>query len=188
MDAVMHGMTVENVSLDERIAQQLSMPDTRDWYWLSCEEPLSHVPVKYPHAVITDSSCDAEIEVFLHRNAPDAAVFPGNPEIDFWITIRSPEGTLAAVACGTTWSTGAHVLHSVAVSKDHRRKGLGAAVTIAAIQQHQKSGVVVVGLGVRGSNSQALSLYRTLGIRRETHFFSTSLISPEPETSEPADS
>ena len=119
--------------------------------------------------IITDSRRDAEISRFLQLNAPQSAVMPGNPEIQFWAVEFDADNNIVATAAGTEWTSGARVVNSVAVATDARRKGLGANITRLAVQQHFGNGAEVVGLGVRGTNRGAIEMYRSLGF--EAHRF-----------------
>lgn len=63
----------------------------------------------------------------------------------------------------------------MAVAPEHRRQGLGKLVTALAGQQHFADGAKSVALGVRGSNSNALAMYRGLGFDKVLHFSSVRM-------------
>ena len=169
------GYPVNTVTLPSSLAELITVPEPREWYWLMRTRPFPVAPVPTHTRVVTTHDFDAEITRFLQRSAADAAVMPGNPEINFWVLSRAVSGELQAVAAGTTWSSGARVIHSVAVATEARRQGLGSLVTVLAGQQHFADGAVSVSLGVRGSNAHALAMYRKLGFDAEIHFVSSRL-------------
>lgn len=169
------GVTLQSATMPFLLGEQLRNPDARDWYWLVKEHPFPVAQVPTHARIITTSECDAEISRFLQLAAPDSAVFPGNPEIRFWVVSRAPSGELQAVSVGTEWSSGARVINSVAVAPEHRRQGLGKLVTALAGQQHFADGAKSVALGVRGSNSNALAMYRGLGFDKVLHFSSVRM-------------
>lgn len=169
------GYPVNTVTLPSSLAELITLPEPREWYWLMRTRPFPVAPVPAHTRVVTSHDYDAEISRFLQLTAADAAVLPGNPEINFWVLSRGTSGELQAVAAGTTWSSGARVINSVAVAADARRQGLGSLVTVLAGQQHFANGAVSVSLGVRGSNANALTMYRKLGFDTEIHFVSSRL-------------
>lgn len=169
------GTAVNTLTLPTTLAEQVSLPDPRDWYWLARTRPFPVAPVPTHTRVVASQDYDAEISRFLQVTAADAAVLPGNPELNFWVVSRGPDSSLQAVAAGTTWSSGARVINSVAVAPDARRQGLGSLVTMLAGQQHFADGAQSVSLGVRGSNLNALAMYRRLDFDVELHFVSARL-------------
>ncbi len=169
------GVSLHAVTLPFELGQQLNNPDARDWYWMVREHPFPVAKVPSHTSIVTSNEADSEISRFLQLSAPDSAVMPGNPEIKFWVVSRDHNGDLQATAVGTQWSSGARVINSVAVAPAARRQGLGKLVTALAGQQHFAEGAQSVALGVRGSNINALALYRGLGFDKELHFSSVRM-------------
>lgn len=63
---------------------------------------------------------------------------------------------------------------NIAVHPDHRRKGMGRAVTLALMQEARKMGLLQMSLEVRASNGAAIALYERLGFSvagRRKHFY-----------------
>lgn len=164
------------MTLPKDLAERLGFNNGREFFWMLRNQPFP--PRLWPAGaqVVTDNEFDKEIESFLRAHAPDSAVWPGNPEIDFWITLRDPHNNLTAVAAGVTWQSGEKVLNSVSVATNLRRQGLGALVTLLAGQQHFAAGATRVALGVRASNRGALAMYREIGFDDETALINVRLV------------
>lgn len=178
------GYGVNTVTMPFELASQLNNPDARDWYWMMRERPFGVVEIPSHMRIVHTQDFDAEISRFLQTASPDTAVSPGNPEIKFWVLSRAADGSLQAAAAGTQWSSGARVINAVAVAPSARRKGLGSLVTLLAAQQHFAEGAKSVALGVRGSNLNALAMYRKLGFDVEMHFSSVRLSRRDGSTAE----
>ncbi|MEN9710849.1 MAG: hypothetical protein RL441_841 [Actinomycetota bacterium] len=169
------GYGVNTATLPFELGQHLNNPEARDWYWMMRERPFGVVAMPPHIRVIRSNEFDSEIGRFLQLASPDTSVTPGNPEIQFWVLSRAADGSLQAAAAGTKWSSGAHVINAVAVAPSARRHGLGSIVTLLAAQQHFADGAKAVALGVRGTNHNALQMYRKLGFDVEMHFSSVRL-------------
>ena len=161
------GLAPTLMSLSTSLADALKLEQRTDFYYMMRHRPFPPKEVPQGASIVRPGDCDHEIERFLSQNSPDAAVKPGNPEIDFWVTLRDAHNTLVAVSVGVTWSSGARNINSVSVAESSRRRGFGTLVTLLAGQQHFAQGAERVGLGVRASNRGALALYRELGFDDE---------------------
>lgn len=103
---------------------------------------------------------DADIAALLDDAFPATTTRPGDPRVVGWFGIRE-RGRLVAVAADRSRG-GVGFLAGLAVARDQRGRGLGAALT-AAVVRHHLSGYGVSSLGVLAGNSPALRLYRGLG-------------------------
>ena len=155
------------LSIPTELAEELHIEKRRDFFYLIRSQPFPPQRVVKGASVVEPGTYDSEIDKFLALHAPDSAVKPGNPELDFWVVIRDELGHIVAVAAGVTWQSGEKVINSVAVDKNVRRRGLGSLVTILAGHQHFANQAHRVGLGVRASNRGALALYRKIGFDQE---------------------
>lgn len=167
------GSPVHTAAIPTELAEQLQVPGARRWFWMWREQKLRSLPMGCE--VVEGNDYDQELSRFLQVSAADASVQPGDPELNFWVLHRNPEGELDAVAGGVTWNSGAAVVVSVAVLPASRRQGLGRAVTLVATSEHFARGANRVSLGVRGSNIPAQELYRSIGFDCERDFTSIRL-------------
>ncbi|MEY4348481.1 MAG: hypothetical protein RIS43_900, partial [Actinomycetota bacterium] len=76
------------ISIPTVLAEELHLENRRDFYYLIRTHPFPPHRVVKGASVVAPGECDAEIDKFLALNSPDAAVKPGNPELDFWIVVR----------------------------------------------------------------------------------------------------
>ena len=105
---------------------------------------------------------DAEIEAFLKLHAPHSSVFPGNSEIQEWITLEEDQ-QLAGVAALCRWESGRVVISSVAVDTALRGRGIGKELMRRTLIAGSIMGESSLSLGVMHSNESAQRLYRSLG-------------------------
>jgi len=168
--AITAGHPVAAVNIPTALADKLSVQHKRPWLWMLREHPFPVASVPADCRIVEPGEIDSEITRFLQLAGPDSAVWPGNPELLFWVVARNSDGELSAVAAGVQWSSGARVISSVAVMPQARREGLGSTVTLLAGQQHFARGAASVSLGVRGTNSGAIAMYRGIGFDSERDF------------------
>ena len=161
------------VTIPTSLARELVLAAADHWFWLWRDEPLRSLPQGCE--VVAPGQADAEITRFLQRTAPQSSTLPGHVELRFWVVNRSSDGEIAACAGGRQWRSGEAAVVSVAVAPEHRRRGLGSAVTQVAVSEWFARGAQRVGLGVNGANSGALAMYRAMGFERELDFTSFSL-------------
>ncbi|MEY4323386.1 MAG: FR47-like protein, partial [Actinomycetota bacterium] len=177
-DATTSGFPPSRISISTALAAKLKFEKQMDFIFMVRNRPFPPHQVPSGAAIVQPGDCDHDIEKFLLQHSPDAAVKPGNPEINFWITVRDAHHNLLAVSAGVTWQSGEKVINSVAVAETSRRRGFGSLVTLLAGQQHFAQGAKRVGLGVRASNRGALALYRELGFDDEYAMSAVRLMNP----------
>ena len=107
---------------------------------------------------------DEVIEKFLKIHAPQSSVYPGNNEIEKWITIFD-KGELVAVAALCRWESGFLVASSVATHSEFRGKGYGKQVMKDCLIGAHNLGATELSLGVMHSNTNAHRLYESSGFR-----------------------
>lgn len=178
-EASTQGTPAASANVPYSLAEQIKPEKSRDWFYMVRKNARPHVALPPDCYVVRPNEIDQEIARFLQLNAPDSSALPGDPEIDFWIVARDGNSEIAAVCAGTTWGSGTKIVASVAVGIDHRRQGWGSVVTMLGLQEHFNRGAQSVGLGVRGSNSGAIDMYRSLGFDSEYHYTGIRLISPD---------
>ncbi|MEU7578415.1 GNAT family N-acetyltransferase [Streptomyces sp. NPDC041068] len=123
-----------------------------------------------------DDASHAELSALLTEASPGYAVRPGDPQVEVWATIRTPEGALAAVgALQRRPGTGVAHLASIAAAPALRGQGLGAAVTGRLTRYVLEKGEAFCTLSVHSGNDAALRLYRRLGYRTAQEFTSVEL-------------
>jgi GNAT superfamily N-acetyltransferase len=178
-EAAVAGTPAASVSIPNSLAIQIKPEKANDWYYMVRHFARPNVAMPPDCEIVSPGVIDQEIARFIQLSAPDSSAVPGHPEIDFWIIARDSTGEIAAAAAGTTWSSGAKIVASVAVGIEHRRQGWGSVVTMLALQEHFSRGATWVSLGVRGSNAGAIEMYRSLGFDIEHHLTGIRLISPD---------
>ena len=82
------------------------------------------------------------------------------------VIVPQETDTCALAYAGLTFVLDEASITNVAVHPDHRRRGLGRAVTEALIEQAEQLGVRTLYLEVRASNVAAIALYRLLGFEQ----------------------
>lgn len=169
-DAAILGHVVSMVTVPTEIAKQLNFAQSRDVVWMRRSHPFPPMSVSPNITIVTDASFNSEIQRMLQLSAPESSVWPGNPEILFWVVARDTEKEISGVAAGTKWQTGAFVISSVAVAEGARRTGIGSLVTQIAAQEMFSKGAEVVQLGVRATNRGALALYQSIGFDEQFNF------------------
>ena len=162
-EAATLGFVVTQVSMPVEIATQLNFQDSRDVTWMRRTNPFPPKRVASNVSLVTDDSCNSEIQRLLQLNAPDLSTWPGNNEILFWVVARNPQNEIVGAAAGVQWQTGAYVVSSVVVAESARRQGIGSLVTLSTAQELFARGAQSVNLGVRTTNRGALAMYKAIG-------------------------
>jgi hypothetical protein len=178
-EAVNSSTPAASANVPFALAEKLKPEKARDWFYLERTSPRAKLALPAECTLVRPGQMDQEISRFLQLNASDSSVVPGNPEIDFWIVAHNSENEIIATAAGTTWSSGTKIVASVAVGINARRQGWGSVVTMLALQQQFDLGASTVGLGVRGSNTGAVEMYRSLGFENEFHYSGIRLITTD---------
>jgi ribosomal protein S18 acetylase RimI-like enzyme len=88
-----------------------------------------------------------------------------------WIWISLPD---ASEESDTAW------IYNIEVAAEHRGKGYGRAVILAAEKELARLGVTRLGLNVFGDNTVAIHLYQSLGFHITSQQMAKS-ITPDPE-------
>ena len=106
---------------------------------------------------------DAIIKDFLEQHAPDSSVFPGNPEILFWVVIKTLDDQIAALACLTQWESGEKLISSVATAAHLRGEGYAQRLVAGIVRNAFDLGIERVGLAVMSGNLPARKVYEKVG-------------------------
>jgi ribosomal protein S18 acetylase RimI-like enzyme len=86
--------------------------------------------------------------------------------VDDLIFIAEQEGKLVG-ACMAGYDGHRGWLYAVAVAKDQRRSGTGAALVKYAMQSLEKIGCIKVNLQIRSTNTEVAAFYKSLGFAIE---------------------
>ena len=120
---------------------------------------------------------DAEVTPLLEAASPRASALPGDAAVSSWWGVRlEPAGRLVACAADTSAATAVGHLSSIAVDPQHRGRGLGRAVTAAAIRARLTGGCDLVTLGMYADNDAGRALYDALGLVDDHRFTSGRLV------------
>ena len=113
-----------------------------------------------------DANAIAQIESACFSDAwQQESVLASIQRRDFCGVCAEIDGQMVAYLCGSVLFEDAEVLR-VAVAPAHRKKGYGAAVMDAFLQQAQSQGATRVFLEVRESNQAAIGLYLSRGFEK----------------------
>jgi GNAT superfamily N-acetyltransferase len=135
---------------------------SEDWDLLWTTGPVPPQPGADRVVPIHD---DAAIAALLDVAFPDAGVRPGSPHVLGWYGIWVGGSLVACAADRSTSSPGigpVGLIGGVAVHPEHRRTGLGAAVTGELARRLQQTHEMVA-LGVDANNGTAIRVYERLG-------------------------
>jgi GNAT superfamily N-acetyltransferase len=110
------------------------------------------------------------IKKILDENAPTSSTYPGNPEIIQWGCVRNDAGKVSAIGALVRWSSGAHVISSVATVESERGKGFATELTKRFISKASSLGVKNLGLGVSHKNVAAITAYKKAGMSEIAQF------------------
>jgi ribosomal protein S18 acetylase RimI-like enzyme len=113
---------------------------------------------------------DELIKNILDLHAPTSSVYPGNPEIIQWGCVRNSEGEVSAIGALVRWSSGAHVLSSVATVESQRGKGLATELVKRFISKANQLGIETLSLGVSHKNIGAIKAYQRAGMSELAQF------------------
>jgi ribosomal protein S18 acetylase RimI-like enzyme len=108
---------------------------------------------------------EAAVGALLDVAFPDAGVRPGSPHVLGWYGVWADGSLVACAADRSTRAPGVGpvgLIGGVAVHPEHRRSGLGAAVTGELTRRLQQTHDMVA-LGVDASNTAAIRMYERLG-------------------------
>lgn len=113
---------------------------------------------------------DELIKNILDLHAPTSSVYPGNPEIIQWGCVRNSEGEVSAIGALVRWSSGAHVLSSVATVESQRGKGFATELVKRFISKANQLGIETLSLGVSHKNIGAIKAYQRAGMSELAQF------------------
>lgn len=126
-------------------------------------------PLAGAEGAAPDPVDESLVEPFLRANAPDSAVWPGNPEVVAWYGRSDAQG-LAAVAALVRWESGRLVVSSVATRADARGAGHATALTRGLCAAAAALGESWLGLGVGHDNVVAQRVYERAGFTSRARF------------------
>ena len=121
---------------------------------------------------------DPAVAALLAAASPTASTRPGEPSVRRWFGVRDG-GELVACAADTSGSTGstrAGHLSSIAVHPSARGRGLGKAVTAALSRRMFDEGCDLVTLGMYADNKIGRALYDALGFADDHRYTSGPLL------------
>ena len=78
--------------------------------------------------------------------------------------VAEQDGRIVGAALSRTFSDGVGWVSQLAVARDQQGRGLGRALLLEALGRQVSSGATRLGLGVSAANSDALRLYRSIGL------------------------
>jgi GNAT superfamily N-acetyltransferase len=113
---------------------------------------------------------DELIKNILDTYAPTSSTYPGNPEIIQWGCVRNSEGEVSAIGALVRWSSGAHVLSSVATVESQRGKGFATELVKRFISKANQLGIETLSLGVSHKNIAAIKAYQRAGMSELAQF------------------
>lgn len=152
--------------------------------WVALERPVQWdfrwtaappAPQAGENAVLAEVE-EAAVRALLARASPDASAAPGDPAVRRWWGVPGSDGRLLACAADTSAATGVGHLSSIAVDPAARGRGLGRAVTAAAVRALLADGCDVVTLGFYADNEAGRALYDGLGLTAGHRFTSGRLL------------
>jgi len=131
-----------------------------DWLWTTAapEEVVGeHLVAPLPPA------CRDEAEGFLDEHSPRTHGQPFARPSQHWVAVREPaDGSLVAIGCSEPGAGGTPTLAGIAVARERRGEGWGAAVTAHLTRRGVQSHGACV-LGMFADNAPARGLYHRLG-------------------------
>ena len=113
---------------------------------------------------------DELIKNILDTYAPTSSTYPGNPEIIQWGCVRNSEGQVSAIGALVRWSSGAHVLSSVATVESQRGIGFATELVKRFISKANQLGIETLSLGVSHKNIAAIKAYQRAGMSEIAQF------------------
>jgi ribosomal protein S18 acetylase RimI-like enzyme len=135
-----------------------------DWDLLWVTAPVAPQPGG-ERVVRLEPDADPHVDALLDVAMPDSVVRPGSPNVLAWYGIWA-DGTLIACVADRSPRVSADepvgLIGGVAVHPEHRRRGLGAAVSGELTRRLQET-YDLVALGVMAHNDPAIRVYERLG-------------------------
>jgi len=119
---------------------------------------------------IEELADEALIKKILDENAPKSAVYPGNPEVIQWGCVRNEAGDVGAIGALVKWSSGSHVISSVATVEPMRGKGYATELVKRFISRTNELGIKTLSLGVDHKNTAAIKAYQKAGMAEIAQF------------------
>ena len=113
---------------------------------------------------IDELTDEALIKKILDENAPTSSVYPGNPEVIQWGCVRNEAGEVSAIGALVRWSSGSHVISSVATVESMRGKGYATELVKRFISRTNELGIKTLSLGVDHKNTAAIKAYQNAGM------------------------
>ena len=107
---------------------------------------------------------EALIKKILDENAPTSSVYPGNPEVIQWGCVRNEAGEVSAIGALVKWSSGSHVISSVATVESMRGEGYATELVKRFISRTNELGIKTLSLGVDHKNIGAIKAYQNAGM------------------------
>jgi ribosomal protein S18 acetylase RimI-like enzyme len=127
-------------------------------------------PVQRGEDLVTAGVADDAVAALLDAASPRASALPGDAAVRRWWGVADVRGRLLACAGDTSAATGVGHLSSIAVHPAERGRGLGKAVTAAAVRALLAEGCDLVTLGLYADNAAGRALYDALGLADEHRF------------------
>jgi ribosomal protein S18 acetylase RimI-like enzyme len=132
-----------------------------DWDWLWTRHAPPAVPGEDDVDDLSRSARD-ELSAFLAEHSPRTHGQPFARPGQLWVGIRGPTGRLVACGASEPSQGGTPTLTGIAVDAEHRRRGLGAAVT-ARLTRRSVARTGACALGMYADNDTARRVYDRLG-------------------------
>ncbi len=108
--------------------------------------------------------------MILDTHAPSSSVYPGNPEVIQWGCVRNDAGEVSAIGALVRWSSGAHVISSVATVESQRGNGFATQLVKRFISRANELGISTLSLGVSHKNVAAIKAYQNAGMTEIAQF------------------
>ena len=105
----------------------------------------------------------AELEKICFQDPWSEKSVAAELEHDYSLWLVAMEGETLAGYIGSQISYGEADMMNVAVSPDHRRKGIGEKLILALMEELKARECISLALEVRASNAPAIALYEKLG-------------------------
>ncbi len=161
------------------VARHLELGDRGgdwDWMWTTWQPPT--VPGEGLVAALDERQRE-ELTDFLARHSPRTHGQPFARPGQLWVGVRDRSGALLACGASEPSEAGTPTLAGIAVHAEHRRLGLGAAVT-AALARRAVATAGACALGMFADNDAARRVYARLGFRTGAHWRSRWLAEAAP--------
>lgn len=157
------GVTVPRPYLGA-LERQLPVAAGGDWEWMWTRDQPPRQRAEDALVELDDSADAEEIEQLSQAHSPTAEGDPGTGLSEVWLGLRDRTGGLIAAGAMQRLPSGVPYLAGIVVHTDHRRKGLGAAVT-AGLTRIGLADRDVCALSMYSDNPAARRTYERLGYR-----------------------